>query len=60
MGFNEKYAWSRKSKKYKDKYFKALGQLFGDTNDKDCHKEGCTHGRPGTDKTSHLVDKAGD
>lgn len=32
-------SWQRKGKKYKAKYFSALGQLFGDINyDKECRK----------------------
>lgn len=27
---DERYAWQRKGKKYRTKYFTALGQLFGD------------------------------
>lgn len=29
MNIEKQYEWSRKGKKYKTKYFEALGQLFG-------------------------------
>lgn len=56
-----RYAWSRKGKKYKTKYFEALGQLFGDKrHDKDCQAEALcpSQGRSGTDFLSDVVTEA--
>ena len=54
------YAWQRKGKKYKTKYFAALGQLFGDnSHDKECQAASHTKRGSGTDQTRHLVDEAG-
>ena len=43
------YAWQRKGKKFKTKYFEALKSLYGGTShDKDCqHEESTANGGPG-------------
>ncbi len=57
------YAWQRKGKKYKTKYFSALGQLWGNGSIGDA-KEGepasHTERRSGTDCAGELAHKAGD
>lgn len=54
------YAWTRKGKKYKAKYFAALGQLFGDSShDKECQPATHTERRSGTDQARHMAHKAG-
>ncbi|MFI5405447.1 MAG: hypothetical protein ACHQ1D_02920 [Nitrososphaerales archaeon] len=57
MDIEEKYAWSKKGKKYKTKYFAALGQLFGDRHDKECQVS--SDGRSRTDQISYLDDQSG-
>jgi hypothetical protein len=53
------YAWQRKGKKYKTKYFAALGQLFGDeSHDKECQVETNSHRGSRTDQAGYLDDKA--
>jgi hypothetical protein len=50
----------RKGKKYKTKYFDALGQLFGELeHDKDCQSEDCTNGVPGTGQIRRLAEENG-
>jgi hypothetical protein len=55
------YAWQRKGKKYKTKYFAALGQLFGDKcHDKDCQAEALCHSQrgSGTDSVGDMATEA--
>jgi hypothetical protein len=60
MDIEEKYAFSRKGKKYRTKYFAALGQLFGESHDKDCQAEESINRRSRTDQISHMDDNARD
>lgn len=39
MELEKQYAWVKKGKKYKTKYFAALGQLFGSVKDDEKSKE---------------------
>jgi hypothetical protein len=57
---DKKYTFSRKSKKYKTKYFDALKQLFGEIeHDKDCQVEIDTHGSRRADYACDVVEKTG-
>ena len=56
MDIEEQYKWMRRGKKFKTKYFAALGELFKET--KDGSKEESKpmpDRRPGTNKTSSLA-----
>jgi len=49
------YQWQKKGKKYKTKYFSALGELFGrEPHDKDCQRD-LANGTARTDSVCDMV-----
>ena len=55
----DKYAWSRKSKKYRRDYFAALDQLWGGVHDKDCQEEKSTARKDRADQVCDMANEAG-
>lgn len=54
----KQYEWSKKGKKYKTKYFDALGQLFGEIkNGTESQSQRDTQGRNGTNHASSVAGK---
>ena len=54
------YEWSRKGKKYKTKYFSALGALLGSKDGKDSQGEGeDTHGSARTGAICDVAKETG-
>lgn len=55
------YAWQKKGKKYKTKYFAALGQLMGEMDhDKGCQELPSAEGRDRADDVGCVVATKGD
>lgn len=59
MEIEKQYEWSRRGKKYKAKYLKALGVLYG-KEAKEVRSDQHSNGRSGTNEISGLADKTGD